>query len=186
MDKQQKNVYPNQQSVNYNMMNPLHLPTAPQHHPHAAQPQHFYQIPPVQQPLYYAASAQSYQPHPVAPQHFMMPPPPYSSIAPTSTAPSYLLLQQPNDSTAGMRPPPMFHNVAAAPPGYSVPMAPQQTAIFDAGARFNGKSPVIPPPPPGYLPNAAQVAAMSGQQVIVEKKKNNFFTGGKGAGYTFW
>ncbi|XP_055311246.1 DAZ-associated protein 2 isoform X2 [Sitodiplosis mosellana] len=185
MDKQQKNVYPNQQSVNYNMMNPLHLPTAPQHHPHAAQPQHFYQIPPVQQPLYYAASAQSYQPHPVAPQHFMMPPPPYSSIAPTSTAPSYLLLQQPNDSTAGMRPPPMFHNVAAAPPGYSVPMAPQ-TAIFDAGARFNGKSPVIPPPPPGYLPNAAQVAAMSGQQVIVEKKKNNFFTGGKGAGYTFW
>lgn len=37
-------VYPNQQSVNYNMMNPLHLPTAPQHHPHAAQPQHFYQV----------------------------------------------------------------------------------------------------------------------------------------------
>lgn len=41
----------------------------------------------------------------------------------------------------------------------------QQTAIFDAGARFNGKAPVIPPAPPGYLPNAAQVAAMQGQQV---------------------
>lgn len=30
------------------------------------------------------------------------------------------------DTTAGMRPPPMFHNVATAPPtGYTVPMAPQ-------------------------------------------------------------
>lgn len=189
MDKQQKNVYPNQQSVNYNMMSPLHLPQAPQHHQHAAQPQHFYQIPPVQQPLYYAASAQTYPPHHVAPQHFMMPPPPYSS-----TAPQYSIIpvapittaHQPPDTTAGMRLPTVFHNVAAAPPaGYTVPMAPQ-TAIFDAGARFNGKSPVIPPPPPGYLPNAAQVAAMQGQPVIVEKKKNNFFTGGKGAGYTFW
>lgn len=37
-------VYPNQQSVNYNMMSPLHLPQAPQHHQHAAQPQHFYQV----------------------------------------------------------------------------------------------------------------------------------------------
>ncbi|XP_031641253.1 DAZ-associated protein 2 [Contarinia nasturtii] len=185
MDKQQKNVYPNQQSVNYNMMNPLHLPTAPQHHPHAGQPPQFYQIPSMQQPLYYAASPQTYSPHPVAPQHFMMPPPPYSS-----TPQSYSIIpvaapitaHQTNDTT-GMRPPHMFHNVAAAPPGYT--MAPQ-TAIFDAGARFNGKAPVIPPPAPGYLPNAAQVAAMQGQPVIVEKKKNNFFTGGKGGGYTFW
>lgn len=36
-------VYPSQQSVNYNMMSPLHLPQAPQPHPHA-QPQHFYQV----------------------------------------------------------------------------------------------------------------------------------------------
>lgn len=43
----------------------------------------------------------------------------------------------------------------------------QQTAIYDAGARFNGKAPVIPPPPPGYLANAAQVAAMQGQPVII-------------------
>lgn len=184
MDKQQKNVYP-QQSVNYNMMNPLHLQQAPQPHPHAAQPQHFYQIPQVQQPLYYAASAQTY------PQHFMMPPPPYSSTSPSynmviPVAPLTAHQHQAADTTAGMRPPPMFHNVATAPPiGYTVPMAPQ-TAIFDAGARFNGKAPVIPPPPPGYLANAAQVAAMQGQPVIVEKKKNNFFTGGKGGGYTFW
>lgn len=82
-------------------------------------------IPPVQQPLYYAASAQTYQPHHVAPQHFMMPPPPYSS-----TAPQYSIIpvpittaHQPPD-TSGMRLPTVFHNVAAAPPaGYT--MAPQ-------------------------------------------------------------
>lgn len=88
-------------------------------------------------------------------QHFMMGPPPAYS----NTAPSYSIPQ------------PMFHNMATAgiPTGYSVPITPQ-TAIYDAGARFNGKGPVtIPPPPPGYLPNAAQVAAMQGQ--TVKKKK---------------
>lgn len=152
----------------------------------------------MQPPLYYAASAQTYQPHHVAPQHFMMPPPPYSSTAPSynMVIPVAPITHQQTDTSAGMRPPPMFHNVATAPTGYTVPMGhqvcitshcilillfvfflnkknrfvlfssiPIQTAIFDAGARFNGKAPVIPPPPPGYLPNAAQVAAMQGQSV---------------------
>lgn len=60
------------------------------------------------------------------------------------------------------------------------------TAVFDSGARFNGGSITVPPPPPGYLPTQAQVAAMNGQSVHVQKDKNNFFTGGKGAGFTFW
>lgn len=50
----------------------------------------------------------------------------------------------------------------------------QAAAIFDAGARFNGKAPVIPPPPPGYLPNAAQVAAMQGQAVCVTRPSPHF------------
>lgn len=93
----------------------------------------------MQQPLYYAASAQTYPQHHIAPQHFMMPPPPYSS-----TAPQYSIIpvaqmttaHQPPDTTAGMRLPTVYHNVAAAPPaGYTVPMAPQvcnQTSRFFA------------------------------------------------------
>lgn len=59
---------------------------------------------------------------------------------------------------------------------------------FEAGARFGpgGGQPVIPPPPPGYAPNPVQIAAMQGQPVVMDKKKNNFFSGGKGAGSTFW
>lgn len=57
----------------------------------------------------------------------MMPPPPY-----TSTAQSYSIIpvaapitaHQANDSNAAMRPPHMYHNVAA-PPQYTMPMAPQ-------------------------------------------------------------
>lgn len=51
----------------------------------------------------------------------------------------------------------------------------QAAAIFDAGARFNGKAPVIPPPPPGYLPNAAQVAAMQGQAVSVTRPSPHLY-----------
>lgn len=51
---------------------------------------------------------------------------------------------------------------------------PIQTALYDAGARFNGKNQqVIPPPPPGYLPNAAQVAAMQGQTVSNTHTRTN-------------
>jgi len=60
---------------------------------------------------------------------------------------------------------------------------------FDAGARFDGNSGQnIPPPPPGCAPNAAQAAMQSGQfgSVAVTQKKENYFTGGKGAGTTFW
>lgn len=43
-----------------------------------------------------------------------------------------------------------------------------QRAIYDDGARFNGKgagSMTVPPPPPGYAPTPAQIAAMQGQPV---------------------
>jgi len=171
MEKQQKNVYPNQpQSVNYNMMNHMHLQQ--QHQPQPFYQNHVAAAVPQMQPMYYA-SAPPYQPQP---QHFMMGPPPAYSNAATSPYPT------------GYCPPPayqppIFHNVAGTVPMSVAP----QTAVFDAGARFNGKGPVsIPPPPPGYLPSAAQAAVMQGQTVVVDKKKNNFFTGGKGAGYTFW
>jgi len=61
-------------------------------------------------------------------------------------------------------------------------------AMFDAGARFNkaGSTVNVPPPPPGYAPNAAQIASMNGQPVALEKQKGSFWTGGKGAGTTFW
>lgn len=71
-------------------------------------------------------------------------------------------------------------------PGYFGPVAPV-TAVFDAGARYNANGSItVPPPPPGYMPTAAQAAAMSGQSVHVQKEKNGFFSGGKGAGFTFW
>lgn len=60
------------------------------------------------------------------------------------------------------------------------------TAVFDAGARFHNGQITVPPPPPGYMPTQAQAAAMQGQTVHVQKDKNGFFTGGKGAGFTFW
>lgn len=83
-------------------------------------------------------------------------------------------------------------------PGQPHPMAPSGVQVpgagyipcgtFESGARFGagGGQPIIPPPPPGYAPNAVQIAAMQGQPVVMDKKKNNFFTGGKGAGSTFW
>ena len=71
-------------------------------------------------------------------------------------------------------------------PGQVAPVAPV-TAVFDSGARFNKNGPItVPPPPPGYMPTPAQAAAMNGQSVHVQKEKNGFFSGGKGAGFTFW
>lgn len=96
---------------------------------------------------------------------------------------------------------PQYPTGYCPPPAYQAPVpvqhhqplynhvGPIQKATYDAGARFGGKggaSMSIPPPPPGYAPNAAQIAAMKGQTVAVDKEKANFFTGGKGAGATFW
>lgn len=72
--------------------------------------------------------------------------------------------------------------------GVSMPTSYMAGGQFEAGARFGpgGGQPVIPPPPPGYAPNHVQIAALQGQSVVMDKKKNNFFSGGKGAGSTFW
>ncbi|XP_059620245.1 DAZ-associated protein 2-like [Phlebotomus argentipes] len=84
--------------------------------------------------------------------------------------------------------PPTFQPVPAGPPPGIPAFAQQpQVALFDPGARFGAQGSFsVPPPPPGYAPSAAQMAAMQGQPVQVQKPKNNFFTGGKGAGFTFW
>lgn len=73
-------------------------------------------------------------------------------------------------------------------PPQNMPGSYAHSGLFDSGARFGPGSgqAIIPPPPPGYAPNPAQIAAMQGQPVIMDKKKNNFFSGGKGAGSTFW
>lgn len=118
---------------------------------------------PQMQAMYFAApSVPATYPQPMpaqTQQAFMMgPPPAYSN----TSAPTYPTGYCPPPAYQ----PPMFHNVAAAAPPAGYSMAGPQTAVFDAGARFNGKGPVnIPPPPPGYMPNAAQVAAMQGQSV---------------------
>ncbi|XP_055700738.1 DAZ-associated protein 2 [Phlebotomus papatasi] len=114
----------------------------------------------------------------------------FAGVPPGMAAPSYA----PHQVPGAIYPPPF-----AAPPTFQVQPVPagpppafaQQTvpqvALFDPGARFSaGGSFSVPPPPPGYGPTAAQLAAMQGQPVQVQKPKNNFFTGGKGAGFTFW
>jgi len=129
----------------------------------------------VQQPTYVQGA-------PMLPPNYIYPP----HAFPQGPPPSYGVPQYPTGYCPA--PPyqrqiqPMQQHVM-----YSDPT--MQKAVFDAGARFNGKggaSMSIPPPPPGYLPNAAQIAAMQGQTVMMEKKEENFFSGGKGGGFTFW
>jgi len=59
---------------------------------------------------------------------------------------------------------------------------------FDAGARFDGRTPAsIPPPPPGCMPNAAQVATQQGHNVVVNQKKGNWMTdNGSDGGMVIW
>lgn len=117
-----------------------------------------------------------YQPQPgFAPQQ---PPPfvPQAQYHPYPPGPSHVPQGYPQPHPGQPQPPPSHFGLVAP-----------VTAVFDSGARFNKNGPVtVPPPPPGYMPNQAQVAAMNGQSVHVQKGKNNFFTGGKGAGATFW
>lgn len=109
------------------------------------------------------------------------PPPPYS-LTPQNFSPHYQPQAQP--SIPGVSYP--VANQQYIPQQH---MIPGQTVMipdaFDAGARFTGAV-HIPPPPPGHLPNAAQLAVMQGQKVIIGQKKASKFSGGSGAGYTFW
>ncbi|GAB0099883.1 hypothetical protein DMENIID0001_157750 [Sergentomyia squamirostris] len=114
------------------------------------------------------------------------------AAVPAGMAPPYAPQQVPGAIYPPFGAPATFQAVPGPPPP-GIPAYPQQTmpqmALFDPGARFSaqgGGSFSVPPPPPGYAPTAAQLAAMQGQPVQVQKPKNNFFTGGKGAGFTFW
>ncbi|XP_037041152.1 DAZ-associated protein 2 [Bradysia coprophila] len=184
----------------YNHHQQKHPSAPPSNYDMTSQPMY-----PTSYPIPQQAPQMLYRPHSAPPPSYtMVQQPSYVQSAPMlpPTLPNYIYPPQ----VAFQQGPPPSYGVPQYPTGYC-PAPPyqrqiqpmqqhvmysdptMQKAVFDAGARFNGKggaSMSVPPPPPGYLPNAAQIAAMQGQTVMMEKKEENFFTGGKGGGVTFW
>lgn len=135
-------------------------------------------------------------------QHPLGPPPPYTvSPHPNQMPPGSALQGVPIPG----QPPYNYYSQTPAMGGYAQypnnmvsqaqlasqypgPTSNLQHGVYAAGARFGpgAGAPIVPPPPPGYAPNPAQQAAMQGQHVVMTKKENDFFSGGKGAGYTFF
>ena len=174
---------------------------APQtyHHPY----------PPQMQPNpYYAGQPRSLSPHPGSGGVYQQdPPPPYTpsiqanpyqqQIRPVPGAYPQHQQQLPHPSLAQPYQQSAFFSEQS--PGSLTPALPYEISHgvflpteYDDGARFDIASQNLPPPPPGILPTSSQVAAAQGlaplQQPIRRKrnKAKDFFTGGSGAGYTFW
>ncbi|XP_071492992.1 uncharacterized protein [Diadema antillarum] len=140
---------------------------------------------PTQQPAYPTQGQYQYpaQPQiaPVQSQQMYAAPPPGAGGYPSAPPPYSATAPPPGPATYNPGYP-----VAAAPP----PRQPQSVLVqggFDAGARFDGRTPPsIPPPPPGCAPNAAQMASQHGQNVVVTQRPSNWMTGGSDGGYTMW
>jgi len=162
-DMSKKAPYPTQQSY----------PTQPSAYPTQQPPQ---MMPPQQQ---YAQAPPAYSQYPGQPQQ----PPMYYQQQPMPG-------QLPGQGGAFN---PMHQQQAYMPyppqgqqPGSSTTVVVKNG--FDAGARFDGKTPAsIPPPPPGCMPNAAQAATQQGHNVVVNQKKGNWMTdNGSDGGMVIW
>merc|ERR1712168_1197187 len=119
-------------------------------------------------------------------------PPAYSQYPAPQQPPMYYPNQQPPQMYPGAFNPMHQPQAYYQPHPQGAPAAGPSTVIvnngFDAGARFDGKTPAsIPPPPPGCMPNAAQVATQQGHNVVVNQKKGNWMTdNGSDGGMVIW